>query len=57
MVRTTDLVEHRYAIRDMVHCSNCRSPLDLIGEYFSCPKAQSDGADRCPIPPLTQLPC
>ena len=52
MVRTTDLVGHRYAIRDIVHCSNCRSPLDLSGEHFACPNAQSAGAGRCPNPPV-----
>ena len=50
MVRTTDLVGHRHALRELIHCSQCHSPLTLIGEQFVCPQSEAATTGSCETP-------
>ena len=51
MVRATSLVEHGYAVSDMIRCAHCRSPMRFSGGEFNCPRNGDAGAEDCPTPP------
>ena len=47
MVRQTDLAEHRQAVRDLVYCAQCHSPMLLTGQEFVCPQNDAGSARVC----------
>ena len=40
MVSATNLVGHGYAVKDLVHCAQCGSPMLSDGSEFRCPLSE-----------------
>ena len=51
MVRTTNLVEHGHAVKDLIHCAQCGNPMELNGNTFSCPSNREGEPERCQTQP------
>ena len=51
MARATSLVEHGFAVRDMIRCAQCGSPMQFSGAEFSCPRNGDAGTEVCPTAP------
>ena len=51
MARATSLVEHGFAVRDMIRCAQCGSPMQFSGAEFRCPRNRDAGAEDCPTTP------
>ena len=51
MARATSLVEHGFAVRDMIRCAQCGSPMQFSGAEFSCPRNGDAGTEICPTAP------
>ena len=47
MVRTADLEEYGNAVKDLVHCAQCGTPMELSGNQFRCPRSRNSGAADC----------
>ena len=50
MVSVTNLVEHGYAVKDLVHCAQCGSPMLFDGSEFSCPLSADASQEGCLTP-------
>ena len=51
MARATSLVEHGFAVRDMIRCAQCGSPMQFSGAEFNCPRNGDTGTEVCPTAP------
>ncbi len=47
MVRTADLEEYGNAVKDLVHCAQCGTPMELSGNIFRCPRSRNSGTAEC----------
>ena len=50
MVRITGLVDHGYAVQDLVHCAECDNPMHFNGNEFICPGNESAVTGGCQTP-------
>ena len=51
MARATSLVQHGHAVRDMIRCAQCGSPMRFNGSEFTCSRYGDAGAEDCRTPP------
>ena len=52
MFKTSTLPEHQTPLNGPARCSNCGTPMKVVGDNYVCPANTKGGPDRCPTTPV-----
>ena len=52
MFKASTLPDHQNPPSGPAHCSNCGTPMNVVGDNYVCPANAKGGPDRCPTMPV-----